>query len=438
MTNEQLASSPEDETLARHRALAEVIDGKRPMEWSDWAIPIYDSRCLTSQGQRIALEAVEILRHALGGKFLQRAAAAPALNNIFSMALWPGVNDVPWVYANLFQLSAQFALLGKCLRPVQRAMRDNLHPINWIHALLQLELAGLGLRAGWQIEFEQVLINGKQADVQLTSGSTRLLVEMVSMQISDAERSALAFFRRLSGQVQNLTWLNPVRITGSLGSPLPPQDETEWLKQIEAAVYATVKDGATQLISSPAAGRLEISREATVPGTISLEGVPVTEDVWSRVEARLNDKNKQYAGAGPAWVRLEEYAGLWQFTPLQGMKLSERLNSLVPALQETLAFYPNLAGVIMSPAVWWAGSASPEELRERIERNGGIALRCPLPGHRFRESIIVARAPLQDTGAKMFAGWYAQEESWLEWALEQLGYPSFDALVWDFPGEGDH
>ncbi len=61
------------------------------------------------------------------------------------MALWPGANDVPWVYANLFQLAAQFALLGERLRPVQRAMRVNLHPINWIHALLQLELASLGL-----------------------------------------------------------------------------------------------------------------------------------------------------------------------------------------------------------------------------------------------------------------------------------------------------
>ncbi|HEY6410378.1 MAG TPA: hypothetical protein VIY29_23245, partial [Ktedonobacteraceae bacterium] len=256
-----------------------------------------------------------------------------------------------WVYANLLQLAAQFTLLGERLRPVQRAMRDNLHPINWIHALLQLELAGLGLRAGWQIEFELALSNGKQADVELTGGSTRLLVEMVSMQISDLERSALAFFRRLSGQVQNLIWLHPVRITGSLGRPLSHQDETRWLKQIEAAVHATVQDGVTRPISSPAAGRLEISREATVPGTISLEGAPVTGDVWGRVEARLNDKNNQYAGAGPAWVRLEEYAGLWQFTPLQGMTLSERLDSLAPALQETLAFYPNLAGVIVSSSM---------------------------------------------------------------------------------------
>ncbi len=69
MTDEEFTSSAEDETLARHRALAGVIDGKRPMEWSDWAIPIYDSRCLTPEGQRIALEAVEILRHALGANF---------------------------------------------------------------------------------------------------------------------------------------------------------------------------------------------------------------------------------------------------------------------------------------------------------------------------------------------------------------------------------
>lgn len=50
--------------------------------------------------------------------------------------------------------------------------------------------------------------------------------------------------------------------------------------------------------------------------------------------------------------------------------------------------------------------------------------------------MIVRQATLPDTDAKMFTNWYAQEESWLDWALEQLGYPSFDALVRDYPGEG--
>jgi hypothetical protein len=59
----------------------------------------------------------------------------------------------------------------------------------------------------------------------------------------------------------------------------------------------------------------------------------------------------------------------------------------------------------------------------------GIAVRCPIPGHRVRETIIVPQAGLHEAEADTFADWYAHEDSWLDWALQQLGYASFDTLV---------
>src|SRR6266568_8056806 len=164
MTAHHPDSSSTDETLARHQAFAEVLEGKRQMRWSDWAVPIYDSKCLTAAGQRAAIWAMETLQHALGDDFLQRAAAAPAIHPIYSFGLWSGANDVPWVHANLFQLAAQIELQirshSRRWRDVQQTMTWNLDTISWIHSLLQLEIASLGLKAGWQSQFEPELGNG--------------------------------------------------------------------------------------------------------------------------------------------------------------------------------------------------------------------------------------------------------------------------------------
>ncbi len=389
MTAERPDPSPADEMLARHEAFAEVLQGERPMKWSDWAMPIYDSQCLTPQGLQVALWAVETLQRFLGSDFLQRAAAVQLL---YFLGLWHA-NDVPWVYANLFQLAAQIELQIKFhssrWRIVQRTMCQSLQPSDWVHALLQMEVASLGLRAGWQIQFEPPLGTGKQADVLLTNESTKLLVETRSMRISDDERNADAFFFRILWKLQDLAWKYAVQFTGSIGSSLSPEAEISWLQEIEVAVRATVQDGVIRQVPSPMGGRVEVSKGTTMSGVGDLESTPVETDVGSRLIARLNEKNQQAEGAEPVWMRLEEHAGLWQSTLLQEMTLQEKLDSLALYLQEAMASYPNLAGIILSPAVLWASKAPPGVLSARIERNGGIALRCPIPGHRVRESIIV-------------------------------------------------
>jgi hypothetical protein len=110
MSIERSNPSTADETLARHKTFVEVLQGKRPMQWSDWAIPIYDSQYLTPEGQQVALWAVETLRHTLGDIFFQKTAMS-ASHPIYSPGLWPGRNDARWTYANLFQLAAQIRLL---------------------------------------------------------------------------------------------------------------------------------------------------------------------------------------------------------------------------------------------------------------------------------------------------------------------------------------
>ncbi len=73
MTEEQQPSSPNDEIVARHRAMVDAFEDRRPMDWSIWGMVIDDSTCLTSDGQRVAHWAVETLQHMLGDDFLDPA-----------------------------------------------------------------------------------------------------------------------------------------------------------------------------------------------------------------------------------------------------------------------------------------------------------------------------------------------------------------------------
>jgi hypothetical protein len=390
MTLEHTDPSATDAALARHRAFAEVLRGDRPMMWSDWALLIEDSQCLTPSGLRVARWAVSVLERTFGGDFLQRATAAPGAHPVFSLGFWPGANDVPWVYANLFQLAAQIELLtqsrSKDWGKVKQAISSNLEAINWIHSLLQLELASLGLKAGWQSQFEPELGNGHLADVCLTKEGNQLLVETVSLRISVREQEAQAFFHTLSMKLLSLETQYAVHISGSLGNPLSPEDGNQWLQEIEAAARSVAQNGIIRLVFNQAGGKLEIAREQMTSETIHLEGAPVTEDGWGRLVARLNDKARQAKDAGPVWVRLEEFSGLWHFTQLQSMTLEEKLDVLVPALQRELAIFPDLAGVILAPAVLWAGNVPQEGFDSRIERSG--VSRCALQS----QGIVSERA----------------------------------------------
>ncbi len=267
------SESTEDETLARHKRMAEVLDGKRRMGWSDWKdMSINESTCLTPDRQRVALWAVDVLQRALKDDFLWRVGdwqkrmreknpdVKPEMHPIFSLGLWPA-NDVPWVYANLIRLAAHiqlFILENKShpnrVRDVLKTLHDNLEPVSWVSALLQLEVAGLGLKAGWQVQFEPQYPTGKKSDVRLTNGPTHLLVETTLMRMSVQERMALAFFDRLFWQLYSLGSRYGVRIFGSVrgASPENAEDLAQWLQDIEEVARATAQDGQVRPIRGPA------------------------------------------------------------------------------------------------------------------------------------------------------------------------------------------
>lgn len=60
---------PKDDALARHKKMAEVLDGTRQVDWSDWYIGIHESKRLTLEGQHVALQAVDTFQRTLQNDF---------------------------------------------------------------------------------------------------------------------------------------------------------------------------------------------------------------------------------------------------------------------------------------------------------------------------------------------------------------------------------
>lgn len=307
----------EGEILARHKMIVEGLSDVRRTNWSVWGASIYDSKCLTSKGKQVAFWAVEILKQTLKDDFFQRVVAwsermqkispdlPPDPHPIMLLGLWP-TNDAPWVYANLFRLAASIQFFNQIqaqirIRRVLNNLRQSGDPIKWTSTSLQLEIAALGLKAGWDIFFEPPLGNGRPADVQLIKGTRELLVETTSMRLSDEDRKKIIFSRQLSWQVLNIEWQYNVQISGSIeGIALKDETtKTQFLSDIEKAAVATNKDRESRQVSGPENILITIapSSEAILGERWEIIGDPIGKNILGRLITALRQKNTKAEGS---------------------------------------------------------------------------------------------------------------------------------------------
>lgn len=181
--------------LARHRRLAEVLQGKRALAWSDLETLIYDSRCLTPQGKRVALWSLATMQALLKEKFLASAQQEPEILTtypFFALDFFPGANDVPRVYAEVFRFALQLHLLQALERfgGILRSLRTSLEAVLWYHTQMQFEVASLAQQDGWQIQHELPYNTGtrNKSDVRLSKGATDMLIDAVALRMSESGR----------------------------------------------------------------------------------------------------------------------------------------------------------------------------------------------------------------------------------------------------------
>ncbi len=441
-------TSPRD-ALARHQAFVAALERTAPMDWDAWALPIHNIDHLTPAGRRAAQWAVDVLRRSFGDPFLVQAwelvqSRPPAEiwedfthHPVFGQGFWLAANSAPWVVANLLQLASQLELCRSVNREARtrRGMRDPRDPVKWIHGLLQFEVAGLGLRAGYQVSFEPPLGTGRHADVHLEGTSDSLLVEVASLRMSDREVKTLASAREVSGRllwgIHDIEARHQVQASGAVDRVTLQAEVEEWLRAVEGVAGEVAHDGSPRDVTGPTEGAVRIERDGVDPAGLSVQGPEGSINPLGRLRAKLSEKAEQASGSTQrVWVRVEESAGLWAALSDQGLSLADKLAYVTPHVQLALDSHPELAGIILAPAVLWAGKVDPELLQVTLSTDrGAVAVQSGLPGYRARECIIVARRDTPETDVESFVRLYADEVGWLDWALGHLGHPPFNELI---------
>lgn len=372
------------------------------------------------------------MKEFLKDKFLAKAQQAPEILTIypfFALDFFPGVNDVPRVYADVFRFALQLYLLQSLERfgGILRSLRRNLEAVLWYHTLLQFEVASLAQKEGWQPQLELPYNNGtdNKSDVSLNKGATQLLIDAVSIRLSESGRKKQTY----SNWLTNMCIQYGVNITGRIGEPWleGKKEEQQWIQEVQSTLFSVYQSGLSAIVYSANGGSLECSRAAYgKTGMANIHDADVHEDIWDRMRRALGDKNEQASG-NSVWLRMGEYAGLWHWSRYRSMTLEEKLSNLSPMIQTALESFPNIAGVILSPGIlpiYYPEVQTPR----KFSSDDSIALRCSLPGYCTRESIIIPRKG-SDAEALELAALYEHEHAWLDWALPQAGHPLFHTLV---------
>ena len=423
----------ENDTLARHIRLAEVLEGKRSLDWLDLETFIYDSHCLTPQGKQVAVWSITTLKAFLKGKFFVKAQHAPEIltpHPFFTFDFLPGANDVPRVYATLFRLALQLDVLQSLdrFRGMLNETSTNLESVRWYHTLLQLEVASLGQKEGWQVQLELPYNNGtnNKSDVVLSKDGMRIEVDAVSTGMSERGQKKQTY----SNWLTYMSIQHGINIVGRLGEPWAGtrEEEQQWIQKALESLTSVARSGLRVTIYSPKGGNLTLERASYgKTGMPNIHDEDRNENVWDRIRAPLSRKNEKASG-NLIWIRMREHAGLWHWSQYRTMTLEEKLNTLSPMTQATLESLPNIAGVLLSPGILPVYHPEEEISTKYSSADGSFALRCSLPGHCARESIIVPRRG-RDADALELAALYEQEDTWLDWALQQAGKPPFHTLT---------
>ena len=417
--------------IARHQAFVDAVDGRREWTWDIWSMWIDEVKYLTPEGNNVARWAVSVLEGSLGPNFLRDRKAVALLE---TLGLWPlfSRSPIPWDYANLIQFAAQLEFLELANSGFIRQLRRNLTLEWWAHAQLQLDTACLGLLAGWQTQLEPTLVTGKPGDILFVRDQKHLFVEARLRYQPLAEQLSERFFYSMCLLRGYLELQYSVYITGKVGESLPTKKIAQLRQRLEEAAQTTNRDGSEQKVEDQERGMdLKVSKEVPPVGITLLESAPIPPPGLDLLSECLDEKDVEYQGAVPPWVRIEERAGLWQFSGLANLSAEQRLDFLSSYLHDTLISSLNLAGMILSPRLLLASQTPLTARRTRIEKASGMVVRCPIPGTRVRETIIIPREGHLTADAQLLASLFEKEDDLLNWLLAQVGQSPFNALVHD-------
>jgi hypothetical protein len=326
--------------------------------------------------------------------------------------------------AALLELALRLELLEGTpglARLVQDLRRDP-RAARLAHVRLQLELAALAARARRLLGVERPLTpHAPPVDV-LVADSGSLGVETFAVLRDDVGRATSRYTDELFERLIAVESRHNVSIAGEVLEVLGPEATDELVAAVEGYARFVAAGGTVPPVRREGA-LLTIERQR--PERTTLRGPRHERDLWRRLAARLVQKGRQAVEAGATWLRVDLHDGLWQLTPWARESLTRKTVSLAAAVRAALT-NKAVGGHGLTGAVFSSGAllAQGPFVAEDVAVDGARGLRRLLTPLRVRETIVV---PLRGGGA-LLGDLYADESSWLPWALEQVDLPGPDEI----------
>jgi hypothetical protein len=329
-------------------------------------------------------------------------------------------------YAQVLEWALRLELLDGCdgYAKARKAIANDPRPELLAHSRVQLEVAALALKSGSKPTLEPLWPHGRPADVAFDVGDRRLVVETRVILTGEDWRERELETDLIFEAIHRIETRHSVRCEGQL---------TEFLNDDEVHDFLSALETSARLVAVGLEPLPLIQRGVAitvVPRTQSeprpLSGPQIRSNSWSRIAPRITEKAEAAIASGASWLRLDAHDGIWQFTEWSIMPLTEKVRVLADAVRPLL---PGLEGIVISCGALLAQGTFADE--HVTAGPGLIAIRRNLPFVRVREALIIS---VDDSGISPAQTWsdlYADEDHWLDWALDQAGLPPLEEILVD-------
>lgn len=417
--------------LSDEERIREIIS-QLPTDWHSWA-KAPETSAVTSKGWRVVDWATDVVADFYGDDWFRRNLEGFS-NPLFSMYDHPLANPIAVV--RHIERAARIALLPGDVKEVLSTGPNGIHLSNssndFDHLDLVLEVMGLALRDGWEVGCEVPTARGKLPDVRVTRGGFSYSIEVTTQGFDRKLRSTQRQGDRLFAEQTRIEFENDVESVTRMTDELSDDEFSGYVTALsDAAANTAATLNPTEFDLGFASA--SVYPKGQRPDTTSHEGPMLTGDMWPRFGARLRTKAKQTIEGDRSWIRIDESGGLMTFTQAYHLPVEGKLGWLLHNTSLELADFPHVEGVIISHGAEPDWNSNEKELGIVESVSGSAAFDRRLPGRRRRRAYILklrrSGITLPDHLVMNPSNWYADEERWLDWALNSLGMPAIGTAV---------
>ncbi|WP_037626217.1 hypothetical protein [Streptomyces aureus] len=413
----------------RDKEIWHAIDqGDRAIDWQAWFGSPEGATYLSSAGHEVTARAVAGLTAFFDSRWLPKAvtpspASGRASDTFVSLGrhapvlqYLAGAERGAWVEA--IRWWAAYAYLEEAgvpgLTAVRRDARRDVTLSRFLHTQTQARLALLGASRGHRVELEPTKASGGPGDVKIGP----VFIEVVTFAEDQKFQDYEEFRQRCRSHLFTLD--REIYWEGDFPEQLNRHDFEAWKTRTEEAANECAVSGAVVDVLSKGGSRLT-AHPGQAPHGTTLTGQTVESDQGQRLLSKVRGKCAKTAGAGTAWIWVEDHSGLFHFPmPFADLTLAAKTDALADLLGPLLVDYVHVAGIVVSNA---ARRRLPLPKDEDATRPAAQGFLRGLPLDRVRETIVIPRRILLPEQTSVIARMCDTEAALLDWALAKLGIP---------------